>query len=99
MGGAPRNPAAQARGLFRLSTKFLGLGYPTVDPARQPDFFADIVGRCRPETGNLPIMEDTEIVELLLDRRGYARQFLQVVGDAARPRQCLETETLGLRGR
>ena len=44
------------------------------------------------ELGDLRIVEDAEIVELLLDRRRNAGQLLEIVGDAARPGQLLEAE-------
>src|SRR5207248_11313579 len=54
------------------------------------NLFADLVDRIVIEFGELPIVEDTEVVELLLDRTGNAGKLLEVVGGAARTRQTLE---------
>src|ERR1700688_840572 len=74
-----------------LCRELLGLGDPPLDPAGEPDFFADLVGGLRGELGDLPEMEDAEVVEHLLDGRRYARELLEVVGDPARAGQRLET--------
>src|SRR5215470_13229265 len=86
----------RGEGEILLGTEFLGLGDPAVDTSRQPDLLADIVGGSRTETGNLPVMEDAQVIELLLDRRRYAGKFLEVVGNAARPGQRLEAQSVGL---
>src|SRR5207248_7811851 len=54
------------------------------------NLFADLVDRIVIEFGELPIVEDTEVVELLLDRTGNAGKLLEVVGGAARTCQTLE---------
>src|SRR5689334_13117000 len=56
-----------------------GLGDPGVGAARKPNLFADLVGGLVIKLGELPIMEDAEIVEFLLDRTGDARQLLEIV--------------------
>src|SRR2546421_12810073 len=61
-----------------LGTNFLSLRDPALNSARQPDLLTDIVGGFRSEFGNLPIMEDAEIVEFFLDRRRNAGQFLEI---------------------
>src|ERR1700761_5000787 len=58
--------------LFRFSGKRLGLRHPGVGAGRQADFFADLVGGVVVQFGKLPVMEDAEIVELLLDGAGHA---------------------------
>src|SRR5205085_9684439 len=70
------------------------LGNPGVGAARKSDFFADLVGGAVIELGELPVMEDAKIVELLLDRAGNAWQFLEVVGGAPRTRKALEAARL-----
>src|ERR1700674_5630239 len=74
-----------------LCRELLGLGDPPLDPAGEPDSLADLVGVLRGDLGDLPEMEDAEIVEHLLDGRRYARELLEVVGDPARTGQRLET--------
>src|SRR5882724_6181161 len=79
-----------------LCGQLFGLGDPTLDAAGQSDLFANVVSRFRAELGDLRVMEDAEVVELLLDRRRNAGELLQVVGDAARAGQRLKAETLFL---
>src|SRR5918995_2920382 len=83
--------------LFRFRGHRLGLGYPAIGAVRKPDLFADLVRGIVIEFGKLPVMEDAEIVELLLDRAGHAGELLEVVGGTARPGNALETR--GLRRR
>src|SRR4029077_10808036 len=64
--GRPEFPADAS--LLRFRGKGLGLRYPGIRPARQADFFANLVGCFVVEFGELPVVENTEIVELLLDR-------------------------------
>src|SRR5437870_2797671 len=74
--------------LFRLCD-------PTFDAARKPDLLADLVGVLGNKLGNLPIMEDAEIVEPLLDRSRHAAHVLDAAERAvelvalALPRQTL----------
>src|SRR6202043_740511 len=68
----------------------LGLGHPAIGARRKSDFFADLVGGVVIEFGELPIVEDAEVVELLLDRAGHAGELLEIVGAAARPGETLE---------
>src|SRR5215813_14526204 len=82
-----------ARGSLRR--QFLGLGDPAVDAAGKPDLFANIVGGLRVEFGDLRIVENAQIVELLFDRRRNAGQFLEIVSNAAWPGQLLEAEVAG----
>src|SRR5579864_307836 len=77
---------------FLLRGQFLGLRDPAVNTAGQTHFFADIVRGFLVELGDLAVVEDAKIVELLLDCRRNAGQFIQIVGHAARPRQLLEAE-------
>src|SRR6185437_4538793 len=72
------------RGLFGLGGERLCLRDPAVDTARQSHFLADIVRRLGVEAGDLPVMEDPEVVELLLDRGRHAGELGEVVGNAAR---------------
>jgi hypothetical protein len=51
-----------------LRRQLFGLGDPTLDAAGQSNFFADIMSRFSAELGDLRIMEDAEVIELLLDR-------------------------------
>src|SRR5215471_13086897 len=81
-----------------LGAEFLGLGDPAIDAARQADLLADIVGSGRAKACDLPVMEDAQIVELLLDRRRYAGKLLEVVGNTAGPGQRLEAQSIGLIG-
>src|ERR1700751_6460397 len=83
---APGRP----RRLFRFSRERLGLGDPGVGAARKTDFFADLVRRVVIELGELPVVEDAEVVELLLDRARHAGELLEVVGGAARTGEALE---------
>src|SRR5580700_7957335 len=80
--------------LFGFRRHRLGLGYPAIRPARKSDLFADLVRGVVIEFGQLPIVEDAEIVELLLDRAGHAGEFLEIVGRTARTRQTLEAGRL-----
>src|ERR1700732_4465465 len=50
----------------------LGLGYPAIGAGRKPDLFADLMGGIVIEFGQLPVVEDAEVVELFLDRAGHA---------------------------
>src|SRR6476620_465351 len=86
----PANPE-----LFRFGGQRLGLGHPGIRAAGQTDLFADLVRGGMIELGELPVMEDAEVVELLLDRARHARELLQVVGGAARTGQTLEAGGLG----
>src|SRR5882724_13004126 len=78
-----------ARHRAELDAKLLGgelfrLGDPAFDAGRQADFLADLLGIRPAKLGELPVVENAEIVELLFDRRRDMRQLLQVVRDAAR---------------
>src|SRR3954467_2511314 len=77
-----------------LRRQLFGLGDPTLNAAGQADLFAYVVGRFRAELGDLRVMEDADVVEMLLDRRRHAGELLEIVGDAARTGQRLEAETL-----
>src|SRR4051794_7091112 len=68
----------------------LGLGDPRVGPARQTNLFADLVRAVVVELGKLPVVEDAEVVELLLDRTRDAGELLEIVGGATRAGQSLE---------
>src|SRR5712671_5836008 len=59
---------ASALTLFGFRGHRLGLGHPAVGATWQPDLFADLVRGIVIEFGELPVMEDAEVVELLLDR-------------------------------
>src|SRR6186713_2069356 len=80
--------------LFRFRGHRLGLGYPAIGAGRKPDLFADLVRRVVIEFGELPVVEDAEIVELLLDRTGHAGELLEVVGCTARTGKTLEAGRL-----
>src|SRR4051812_13797959 len=86
------HPAYQ---LFRFRDQRLGLGDPGVGAARKTDLFADLVRGIVVELGKLPVVEDAEVVELLLDRTRHAGELLEVVGGAARTGQALEAGRLG----
>src|SRR5262252_3045807 len=79
-----------------LGTKFLGLGDPAVDATRQAYLFANIVGGGGAEAGDLPVMEDAEVVELFLNRRRHPGKLLEVVCDPARTGKCLKAGSFGL---
>ena len=49
------------------------------------------------EFGKLPVVEDTEIVELFLDRARHAGELFQIVGYPARSGKALEATRLGRR--
>src|SRR5215468_4570212 len=80
----------QGVSLFRFTGEGLGLRDPGVGAARQADLFADPMGGVMIELGELPVMEDSEIVELLLDRARHAGELLEIVGGAARAGEALE---------
>ena len=92
-----RGRKGPASALFGFGGQCLGLSHPTIGPRRKPDFFADMVRGVVIEFGQLPVMENAEVVELLLDRAGHAGELLEIVGAAARPRKTLEAG--GLRRR
>src|SRR5690242_13928815 len=75
-----------------LRSQFLRLGYPAVDTAGQANLFADVVSSLRVELGDLRIVKNTEIIELLFDCRRDAWKLFEIVGNAARARQLFETE-------
>src|SRR6202034_2220871 len=83
--------------LFGFGGHRLGLGHPAISSARKSHFFADLVGGVVIEFGKLPVMEDAEVVELLLDRAGYAGEFLEIVGCTAWPGETLEGRRLWCR--
>src|SRR5262245_53233288 len=76
-----------------FSAELFRLRDPAVDATGQTDLFTDIVRRFGAKGRELPVVEDAKVVELLLDRGRYACELLEVVGNAARTRQCLEAET------
>src|ERR1700733_1448008 len=80
--------------LFRFSGKRLGLGHPGVGAGRKTNLFANLVRRIVIQFGQLPVVEDAEIVELLLDRAGHAGELLEIVRRTARARQALEAGSL-----
>src|ERR1700742_2983399 len=84
-----------SRELLRFRGQRLGLGDPGIGAARKSDLFADLVRGVVIELGELPVMEDAEVVELLLDRTRHAGELLEVVGGAARTGQALEARRLG----
>src|ERR1700682_3048185 len=95
-------------GLFGFRGHRLGLGYPAIGARRKSDFFADLVGGVVIEFGELPIMEDAEVVELLLDCTGHAGELLEIIGSTTWAGQALEADGLrrsrnfladGMRGR
>src|SRR5882724_5703134 len=90
--GGGRNVPASALTLFG----FRGhrLGHPAVGATWQSDLFADLVRGVVIEFGELPVMEDAEVVELLLDRAGHAGELLEIVGGTARPGKTLEGRRL-----
>src|SRR5215471_17345650 len=67
-----------------LRGQFLRLRDPALDPGRESDLLADRAGCFGPEPCDLPIMEDAEIVELLLDRGRDVMELFEIIGDAAR---------------
>ena len=87
MAGRPGHAAYQ---LFRFRSQRLGLGNPGISAARKTDLFTDLVRGIVVELGELPVVENTEVVELLLDRTRHAGKLLEVVGGAARTGQPLE---------
>src|ERR1700755_650905 len=68
----------------------LGLRHPGIGPVRQSDFLSDLVRGVVIELGELPVMEDAEIVQLILDRTRHAGELLEIVGGAARTGQTLK---------
>src|SRR6185503_768726 len=65
--------------------------------ARKTNLFANLVRGIVVELGELPVVEDAEVVELLLDRTRHAGELLEVVGGAARTGKTLEAGRLGSR--
>src|SRR3954465_5523119 len=90
--GRPGHAAYQ---LFRFRGQRLGLGNPGIGAARKTNLFTDLVRGIVVEFGELPGVEDAEVVELLLDRTRYAGELLEVVGGATRTGQTLEAGRLG----
>src|SRR5579862_2455206 len=88
-GSGPANASLLGFGGHRL-----GLGDPAVGAAREADLFTDLVRGVVVEFGELPVVEDAEIVELLLDRAGHAGELLEVVGSASRTGKTLEARRL-----
>ena len=86
--------AATGSRLLGFRGQRLGLGYPGIGTARQTNVFADLVRGVVIEFGKLPVVEDAEVVELLLDRAGDARKLLEIVGGAPRSREPLEAGRL-----
>src|SRR6202790_4360160 len=80
--------------LFRFRGHRLGLGDPAIGAARKSDLFADLVRGVVIEFGELPVVEDAEVVELLLDRAGHAGELFEIVGSPPRPGQTLEARRL-----
>src|SRR5437764_296943 len=72
-----------------LRRTFLCLSDPAFHAAGQADFLADGMGGVGAEPRDLPVMEDAEIVEFLLDRRRHVGELLEIVGDPARAGQHL----------
>src|SRR3982751_4765451 len=89
-GGRDDPATSRSIELFRFRGERLGLGNPGIGAAGKPDFFADLVRGVVIELGELPVMEDAEVVELLLDRAGHAGQLLEIVGRTARTGKTLE---------
>src|SRR5262245_29061650 len=81
-----------------LCAQLFRLRDPAFHPAGQSNFLADLAGSVGAEPCNLPIVEDPEIVELLLDGGRYMVKFREIVGDAARAGQHLVAGPLGGRG-
>src|SRR3954471_1922822 len=79
--------------------QFLGLGDPAADAAGQTDLFANVVRGLLVQFGELLIMEDAEVVELLLDGRRDAGELLEIVRLAARTGQRLVADVFRLRRR
>src|SRR5438874_90369 len=81
-----------------LCRQFLGLRDPSVHAPWKPHFFTDAASGLGPQSCNLPEMKNTEIVELLFDRRGHVMEFLEVVRNAAWPGQYLVAGPCGRGG-
>src|SRR5665647_2547943 len=94
----PENSGHAALALFGFRGHRLGLGDPAIGARRKSDFFADLVGGVVIEFGELPVVEDAEVVELLLDRAGHAGELLEIVGRTARTGETLEARRLRCRG-
>src|SRR6266851_532638 len=88
--GGGRNVPASALTLFGFRGHRLGLGHPAVGATWQSDIFADLVRGIVIEFGELPVVEDAEVVELLLDRAGHAGELLEIVSGTTRPGKTLE---------
>src|SRR3981081_116698 len=86
---------ASALTLFGFRGHRLGLGHPAVGATWQSALFADMVRGVVIEFGELPVMEDAEVVELLLDRAGHAGAVLAGGGRAERAGPALEACGLG----
>src|ERR1700730_13615722 len=87
-------PEERRVALFGFRGHRLGLGHPAIGARRKSDFFADLVGGVVIEFGELPIVEDAEVVELLLDRAGHAGELLEGVGSPPCHGQALEADRL-----
>src|ERR1700688_629094 len=80
-----------------LGGEVLGLCDPAFHAAGQDDLLADLVRGLGRERGDLPIVEDAEVVELLLDRGRDVGEFLEVVGDPTGSGEDLVTRIVGRR--
>src|SRR3977135_3003718 len=89
-----RSVPANAFTLLGFGGHRLGLGDPAVGTARKSNLFTDLVRGVVIEFGELPVVEDAKIVELLLDRAGHAGKFFQVVGSDTRAGKALEADRL-----
>src|SRR5271154_301701 len=75
----------------------LGPRNPALDTTGKPDLLADVMSGNGRKFGDLPDVKDSEIVELLFDRRRRAGELLEIVGHAARPGQWREAKLVSLR--
>ena len=80
---------------FLFRTQLLGLSDPAFHPSRQSDFFADLVCGLGSEPGDLPIMEDAQVIKSFFDGRRDMGELLEIVSDATRTGQDFESRGFG----
>src|SRR3954469_14376061 len=78
-----------------LRSQLLRMANPAFHAARQPDLLADLVRGLGSKARDLPVVEDAEIVELLLDRGRDMPELLEVVGNSAWPGEHLVAGVIG----
>src|SRR5262245_40963525 len=74
------------------------MGNPAFHAAGQPDLLANLMSGLGSKVRDLPVVEDAEIVEFLLDRGRDMPKLLEVVGNSAWPGEHLVAGVINGRG-